>query len=127
MGLRQDKNLKLYFSIKEVARRFGLNASTLRFWEKEFDELAPRKLAPRGTRYYTEEDIETVRLIHDLLKERGMTLAGARRKLKDNKETTINQMQIIEKLKGIRAELVALRDAVGRLENNVDERINKNE
>ena len=56
-----------------------------------------------------------------------MTLAGARRKLKDNKETTINQMQIIEKLKGIRAELVALRDAVGRLENNVDERINKNE
>jgi transcriptional regulator len=54
-----------------------------------------------------------------------MTVAGARRKLKDNKETTINQMQIIEKLKTIRAELVALRDAIDRLENNEEERMEK--
>ncbi len=121
MGLRQDKNLKLYFSIREVAERFGLNESTLRYWEKEFDELAPRK-TPKGTRYYTEDDIELVRLIHHLLKVRGMTIDGARRKLKDNKETTINQIQIIEKLKTIRTELVALRDAVDRLETNEDER-----
>ena len=110
MGLKQNKNLKLYFSIREVAARFGLNESTLRYWEKEFDELAPR--TPPG-------------LIHYLLKERGMTVAGARRKLKDNKETTINQMQIIEKLKTIRAELVALRDAIDRLENNEEERMEK--
>ena len=90
MGLKQNKNLKLYFSIREVAARFGLNESTLRYWEKEFDELAPRK-TPGGTRYYTEQDIELIGLIHYLLKERGMTVAGARRKLKDNKETTINQ------------------------------------
>lgn len=121
MGLKQDKNLKLYFSIREVAERFGLNESTLRYWEKEFDELAPRK-TPKGTRYYTEDDIELVRLIHHLLKVRGMTIDGARRKLKDNKETTINQIQIIEKLKTIRTELVALRNAVDRLETNEDER-----
>ena len=63
-----------------------------------------------------------MRLIHHLLKVRGMTIDGARRKLKDNKETTINQIQIIEKLKTIRTELVALRDAVDRLETNEDER-----
>ena len=124
MGLKQNKNLKLYFSIREVATRFGLNESTLRYWEKEFDALAPRK-TPGGTRYYTEQDIELIGLIHYLLKERGMTVAGARRKLKDNKETTINQMQIIEKLKTIRAELVALRDAIDRLENNEEERMEK--
>ena len=124
MGLKQDKNLKLYFSIKEVAERFGLNESTLRYWEKEFADLSPRK-TPGGTRIYTEQDIETVRLIHYLLKVRGMTIVGARRKLKDNKETTINQMQIIEKLKTIRAELVSLRDAVDRLENNEEERMEK--
>ena len=116
MGLKQNKNLKLYFSIREVAARFGLNESTLRYWEKEFDELAPRK-TPGGTRYYTEQDIELIGLIHYLLKERGMTVAGARRKLKDNKETTINQT--------IRAELVALRDAIDRLENNEEERMEK--
>lgn len=124
MGLKQDKNLKLYFSIKEVAERFGLNESTLRYWEKEFADLSPRK-TPGGTRFYTEQDMETVRLIHYLLKVRGMTIVGARRKLKDNKETTINQMQIIEKLKTIRAELVSLRDAVDRLENNEEERMEK--
>jgi len=124
MGLKQNKNLKLYFSIKEVAERFGLNESTLRYWEKEFADLSPRK-TPGGPRYYTEQDIELIGLIHYLLKERGMTVAGARRKLKDNKETTINQMQIIEKLKTIRAELVALRDAIDRLENNEEERMEK--
>ena len=72
MALKQQKAEKLYFSIGEVAQQFGLNESTLRFWEKEFDEISPRK-TKKGTRYYRQEDIEQIRLIHHLVKERGMT------------------------------------------------------
>ena len=90
MALNKDKNLKLYFSISEVAQMFDVNESTLRFWEKEFDIIRPRK-TPKGTRFYKQEDIDAVRLIFHLVKERGMTLAGARQKLKDNRETTIRQ------------------------------------
>ena len=90
MSLKKNKDLKLYFSISEVAQMFDVNESTLRFWEKEFDIINPRKTS-KGTRFYKQEDIDAVRLIYHLVKERGMTLAGARQKLKDNKETTIRQ------------------------------------
>lgn len=74
MALNKDKNLKLYFSISEVAQMFDVNESTLRFWEKEFDIINPRKTS-KGTRFYKQEDIDAVRLIYHLVKERGMTLA----------------------------------------------------
>ena len=70
---KQQKVEKFYFSIGEVAQLFGLNESTLRFWEKEFDEISPRK-TKKGTRYYRQEDIEQIRLIYHLVKERGMTI-----------------------------------------------------
>ena len=89
---KQQKVEKFYFSIGEVAQLFGLNESTLRFWEKEFDEISPRK-TKKGTRYYRQEDIEQIRLIYHLVKERGMTLSGARRKLKENRETTVRILQ----------------------------------
>ena len=85
MSLKKNKDLKLYFSISEVAQMFDVNESTLRFWEKEFDIINPRKTS-KGTRFYKQEDIDAVRLIYHLVKERGMTLAGARQKLKDNKD-----------------------------------------
>ena len=88
MALNKDKNLKLYFSISEVAQMFDVNESTLRFWEKEFDQIRPRKTG-KGTRSYRQEDIDAIRLVYHLVKERGMTLAGARQKLKENPETTI--------------------------------------
>ena len=69
MALNKDKNLKLYFSISEVAQMFDVNESTLRFWEKEFDIIRPRKTA-KGTRFYKQEDIDAVRLIFHLVKER---------------------------------------------------------
>ena len=94
MSLKKNKDLKLYFSISEVAQMFDVNESTLRFWEKEFDIINPRKTS-KGTRFYKQEDIDAVRLIYHLVKERGMTLAGARQKLKDNKETTIRQEEIL--------------------------------
>lgn len=106
-----DKELKLYYSISEVAQMFGVNESLLRFWEKEFPQLNPKK-AGRNIRQYRKEDIETVRLIYHLVKERGMTLPGARQRLKDNKENTLRNFEIVERLKGIRQELVNMRNAL---------------
>lgn len=106
-----DKELKLYYSIGEVAQMFGVNESLLRFWEKEFPQLNPKK-AGRNIRQYRKEDIETVRLIYHLVKERGMTLPGARQRLKDNKENTLRNFEIVERLKGIRQELVNMRNAL---------------
>ncbi len=110
MALKKDKNLKLYYSISEVAQMFDVNESTLRFWEKEFDEINPRK-TPKGTRFYKQEDIDAIRLIYHLVKERGMTLAGARQRLKDNKDATMRQEEIVHRLKQIKDELIAMRDA----------------
>lgn len=110
MALKKDKNQKLYYSISEVAQMFEINESTLRFWEKEFDVIRPRKTA-KGTRFYKQEDIDSVRLIYHLVKERGMTLAGARQKLKDNRDTTIRQEEIVNRLKQIKEELLSMKEA----------------
>ena len=67
MSLKKNKDLKLYFSISEVAQMFDVNESTLRFWEKEFDIINPRKTS-KGTRFYKQEDIDAVRLIYHLVK-----------------------------------------------------------
>ena len=102
--------MKLHYSIKEVAEMVGLNAPTLRFWEKEFKEIAPQK-NQKGIRFYRKEDIEQIRLVYYLLKIRGMTLAGARQKLKDNKDETVNQVEIYNRLEQIRGELLSLINA----------------
>lgn len=109
--LNKDKKLKIYYSISEVAQMFNVNESTLRFWEKEFPQLNPKK-AGRGVRQYKAEDIEVVKLIHYLVKERGMTLPGARQRMKNNKETTMRNFEVVERLKVIREELVGMRDAL---------------
>lgn len=106
--LNTAKDLRLYYSIGEVADMFGVNPSLLRFWEKEFPQIAPDTNA-RGVRQYRKEDVETIRLIYHLVKERGMTLPGARQKLKDNKEATIRNFEIINRLKGIREELMSIK------------------
>ena len=109
--LNTDKKLKLYYSISEVAAMFDVNESLLRFWEKGFPQLNPKK-GGRGIRQYRKEDIETVKLIYHLVKERGMTLPGARQRMKDNKETTLRNFEIVDRLKSIREELVGMRDAL---------------
>jgi len=100
-----------HYSIKEVAQMFDLNQSTLRFWEKEFKKIKPWQ-NDRGTRFYSEENIENIRLVHHLVKERGMTLSGARQKLKDNPAATINQTEIYNRLIKIRDELNVLIEAL---------------
>lgn len=109
--LNTDKELKLYYSISEVARMFDVNESLLRFWEKEFPQLNPKK-GGRGIRQYRKEDIETVKLIYHLVKERGMTLPGARQRMKDNKEATLRNFEIVERLRNIREELVGMKEAL---------------
>ena len=106
--LNTDKNLKLYYSISEVAAMFDVNESLLRFWEKEFPQLNPKK-GGRRIRQYRKEDIETVKLIYHLVKEKGLTLPGARQRLKDNKEATVRNYEIVNRLKGIKEELLAIK------------------
>lgn len=108
MALKADKELKLYYSISEVAKMFGVNESLLRYWEKEFPMIAPKK-AGGNKRQYRKEDIENIRLVYHLVKEKGMTLAGAKQRLKMNKETTMNTAEILERLKEIKKELLSMR------------------
>lgn len=105
----EENSSRLYYSIGEVAEMFGVNESLLRFWEKEFDIITPRK-TEKGTRYYRKEDIEVIKLIYYLVKEKGMTLAGAKKKLKENKEGVIRNHEIIDRLQAIRNELIGIRD-----------------
>ncbi|WP_420574902.1 MerR family transcriptional regulator [Kordia sp.] len=100
---------KLYYSIGEVAKAFGVNASLIRFWEKEFDEIQPKKNA-KGNRKFTPDDIKHIQLIYHLVKERGFTLDGAKVHLKEEKKKTLSNFEIIRKLQHIRAELVKIKD-----------------
>ena len=114
MAYNPEKELKLYYSISEVAKMFDVNESLLRFWDKEFPIIKPKKNA-KGSRQYRKEDIENIRLIYHLVKEKGMTLLGARQKLKDNKEDTIQAIEIIDRLKEIREELLKMKKELDTL------------
>lgn len=114
MAYNPNKELKLYYSISEVARMFGVNESLLRYWEKEFPLIAPKK-ASGNIRQYRKEDIENIRLVYHLVKERGMTLQGARERLKANPEATTRTAEITERLKRVREELVSMRKALDYL------------
>ena len=87
---------------------FDVNESLLRYWEKEFPFISPKK-AGGNIRQYRKEDIENIRLVYHLVKEKGMTLQGARQKLKMNRETTVRTTEILDRLKLIREELVSMR------------------
>ena len=110
--LKKNKDLKLYYSVSEVAEMLGVSESLLRFWEKEFPQITPKK-AGRGIRQYRKEDIDTLKLIYHLVKERGMTLQGARQRLEtNNKSQTDSNFELLERLRAIREELVGMRDAL---------------
>ncbi|MDA3819188.1 MAG: MerR family transcriptional regulator [Candidatus Delongbacteria bacterium] len=103
-----NKNDKLYYSIGEVADRFCVNASLIRYWEKEFPVIRPHKNS-RGQRMFTQKDIEHFHKIYHLVKERGMTLNGAKNLLRNQPETTENKFQVVNTLKNIRNKLEALK------------------
>lgn len=99
---------KLYYSIGEVSKAFDVNASLIRFWEKEFDVIAPKKNA-RGTRKFTPKDIKNLSLIYHLVKERGFTLEGAKIHLKEGKQDILSNFEIIRKLEGVKAQLLEIK------------------
>ena len=102
---------KLFYKIGEVAKMFEVNVSLIRFWEKEFDILKPKK-NKKGNRMFTKIDVNNLKIIYHLVKERGFTLEGAKMKLKENKKDTINNFEIVNHLKDIRGFLVKLREEV---------------
>ena len=103
---------KIYYSVGEVCEMFGVNASLLRFWEEEFPVLKIAKNS-RGHRIYTTTDVDNLRLIYHLVKEQGMTLEGAKKRLRQNPEGVAHQAEIVERLRSIRNMLVALKAEMG--------------
>jgi DNA-binding transcriptional MerR regulator len=111
MPYKEKKVEKLYYSIGEVARMFNVNASLIRFWEKEFDIIKPKK-NKKGNRFFTRQDIENLNLIFHLVKERGLTLAGAKKKLKENREDTINNFEVVRTLTEIKNTLLEIKESL---------------
>lgn len=100
---------KRYYGIGEVAEAFKVNTSLIRFWEKEFDVIQPKKNA-KGNRKFTPEDIKNLELIYHLVKERGFTLEGAKTHLKEERHKTLSNFEIIRKLEGVKAKLINLKN-----------------
>lgn len=106
---------KLYYSIGEVADMFGLNTSLIRFWEKEFDIIKPRK-NKKGNRLFTQNDIKHFRLIHHLVKERGYTLKGAKDYLRMNHDGIDKNAEIVKSLHKIKDELLLLKETMREMD-----------
>lgn len=99
---------KLYYSMGEVTQAFDVNASLIRFWEKEFDVLQPKKNS-RGNRKFSKKDLENLQMIYHLVKERGFTLEGAREYMKSHKNDLSN-LELIKKLEHVKAELLKIKE-----------------
>lgn len=108
MPYKEQETVKLYYSIGEVARMFDVNSSLIRFWEKEFEIIKPQK-NKKGNRLFSQDDVDNFYIIYHLVKERGFTLEGAKKKLKENKSDTINNIEIIKSLNKVRDFLVEIR------------------
>lgn len=108
MPLKEKEITKMYYSISEVSKMFDVRQSTLRYWEKEFEILQPKK-NKKGTRYFTQADIDNLKVIYHLVKERGFTIQGAKDKIKGNKEDTVNTVEVVNSLKKIKEFLLEIK------------------
>lgn len=99
---------KMYYTIGEVANILDVNTSLVRFWEKEFDILKPKR-NKKGNRLFTAKDFENLKLIYHLVKERGFTLEGAQKKLRQNKGDTAQNAEVVDRLKMIRQALMDIK------------------
>lgn len=111
MPYKEVKVEKLYYTIGEVAAMFNVNTSLIRFWEKEFDVIKPKK-NKKGNRLFTQKDIDNFHVIYHLVKENGMTLRGAKKKIKENKEDTEHNFEIIKSLESIKNMLIEVRESL---------------
>ncbi|MCT4639629.1 MAG: MerR family transcriptional regulator [Bacteroidales bacterium] len=101
MPYKEKKVEKLFHSIGEVAEMLNVNTSTIRYWEKEFSILKPKK-NKKGNRMFTNQDLDNLKLIYHLVKVQKLTIDGARKKLKENKVDTINNYEVIKMLEGVK-------------------------
>jgi DNA-binding transcriptional MerR regulator len=111
MPYKERKVEKLYYSIGEVADLFNVNTSLIRYWEKEFDIIKPKK-NKKGNRLFTQTDIDNFHIIYHLVKERGMTLKGAQKKMKENKDGEEHNFEIIKSLEQIKLMLQEVRETI---------------
>ncbi len=98
---------KLYYSISEVSEMLGISLSNLRFWEKEFKQLKPRRNS-KNTRFYSEEDLKLIKQIQFLVDEQKLTLEGVKQRLSQKKDRVGRQQELAERLKAIRQELIGI-------------------
>ncbi|MBM3178693.1 MAG: MerR family transcriptional regulator [Bacteroidetes bacterium] len=111
MAYKEKEIEKLYYSIGEVAEIFNVAPSLIRFWESEFEIIQPKKNR-KGNRQFTKEDIDNVRLIYHLVKEKGFTLQGAKEMVKNDTVAVKTKMEMIESLRTIRKFLLEIRDRI---------------
>ena len=109
MPYKEKKVEKLYYTIGEVSKMLDVPVSTVRFWENEFDILKPSK-NKKGNRLFTQEDVKNLKIIYHLVKEQGMTLAGARKNLSENREEADYKFEINESLQNIKTILLEIGD-----------------
>jgi DNA-binding transcriptional MerR regulator len=109
MPYKEREVNKMYYTMGEVAILFDVNQSLIRFYEKEFDIIQPKK-NKKGNRYFTPEDIENLKLIFHLIKEKGYTLAGAKEYIKGNKNTSKDTLRVISSLENLKKFLIDVRD-----------------
>jgi len=110
-----NKDLKLYYTISEVATMFSINESTLRYWEKEFPYLKPKTRKENLVRQYSNKDIEQIRLIYNLVKIRGFKIAAAKKIINNNRKGADKTAAAIESLYAIRDELTAMKKQLDML------------
>ena len=108
MKMNTPKTKKIYYSIKEVAAKYGVNESLLRYWETEFPQLKPQTTGNK-VRQYTQKDIERIGVVYNLVKVRGFKLSAARRMLNENREGVDKSAQVLETLINVRDELQELK------------------
>jgi DNA-binding transcriptional MerR regulator len=112
MTYQPDTSDKLYYSIGEVARMFDVNASLIRFWEKEFEIIKPQK-NKKGNRLFTKADLDKLHLIYQLVKEQGHTLDGAKRILRHKQDERVRKAETIQTLEKIKAALLEVDRQLG--------------
>lgn len=113
--LNEDKNLKTYYSVREVSEMFGVSDSTLRYWETEFPNLKPRVVQSSRVRMYSAKDLEDLKKIYNLVKVRGFKLAAAKKMLQTNPSGVDRTADMIEKLTSIKEELLKIKAALDNI------------
>ncbi len=112
MPYKEKKVEKLFYTIGEVADILGENASLVRFWSQKFPQYIKPARNKKGNRLFTAQDLSNFRIIHYLVKERGMTLEGASKRLRDNKSGEDRRVDVIEKLNNIKDRLLQVSDSL---------------